>query len=606
MSRGRAAERFYDSGMLIRILFILSACAVLASIAYWLLAWICTRHFFRRSAGNPTAFLPHVSILKPIKGADPRLVENLATFCQQDYPDFEILFGVADAKDPAVQVIEQLRERFDKIPMRVLIVPRAGANPKSSTLDRLWREARGDVLVISDADIRVGPDYVREVVTPLSNTSVGMVTCPYVGAQPRSLWARLEMLHMDVTFLPSAILAHEILGQCVGMGATMSLRKSDLDRIGGYAAFVDHLMDDYQLAFEVRRLGLKTRISREVVQSVLGATRFRDQWLRELRWARGIRVSTPGKYPGLLLTYPIPLAIVFCCVAGFGAIGFGVLLAAVALRMMAAWDIAGLVGKRDDRRSLWLLPLRECMSVAVWCAGLVGRSITWRGERFVMSRDGTLKSPDRRDGIFGRAVRWLDATLRRQQGIFDYCDDRKCMFRVSITSSPRDLTLNDGTEIRKGQRIGEIHLNNDQAPPIPPGGTDLAWAVGAYHIAKHSLELLADAMGRDARLKDIDAIFGTSVFTPKGGSAQVTRFTGRLHFETHDEPIELSLGKRLHRWGENILIWALLRTFNPGGLRNAKLARDRQVVWMSRATLLKYYGTSRQINELAASANGGS
>jgi len=601
-----AAERFLDPGMLVRILFILSACAVSASGAYWLLAWIGTRRFFRRASPKPSEYFPSVSILKPIKGADPRLIENLTTFCQQDYPDFEILFGVADENDPALQVIDQLRQRFEKIPMQAFVVPRNGANPKSSTLDRLWREARGDVLVISDADIRVSSNYLREVVAPLSDASVGMVTCPYVGAQPQSLWARLEMLHMDVTFLPSAILAHEMLGQCVGMGATMALGKTDLDRIGGYAAFVDHLMDDYQLAFEVRRLGLKTRISHEVVQSVLGATHFRDQWLRELRWARGIRVSTPGKYPGLLLTYPIPLAVVFCCAARFGAVGFAVLLAAVALRMMAAWDIAGLVGKREDRRSLWLLPMRECMSAAVWCAGLVGRSIAWRGERFVMSRDGTLKSPDRRDGIFGRVVRWLDATLRKQQGIFDYCDDRKCMFRLSITSSPRDLTLNDGTEIRRGQKIGEIHLNNDQAPPIPPGGTDLAWAVGAYHIAKHSLELLADAMQRDERLKDIDAIFGTSVFTPKGGSAQVTRFTGRLHFETHDEPKELSLAQRLHRWGENILIWALLRTFNPGGLRNAKLARDRQIVWMSRATLLKYYGTSRQNKELAASANGGS
>ena len=602
--------------MLLRILFILTACAVSASSAFWLLAWICTRRFFRRSVTRSSEFLPRVSILKPIKGADPRLIENLASFCQQNYPDFEILYGVADANDPAVQVIDQLRQRYEKIPMHVFVVPRNGANPKSSTLDRLWREARGDVLVISDADIRVGPNYLREVVALLSDTSVGLVTCPYVGSQPRSLWARLEMLHMDVTFLPSAILAHEMLGQCVGMGATMALRKADLDRIGGYAAFVDHLMDDYQLAFQIRRLGLKTRISREVVRSVLGATQFRDQWLRELRWARGIRVSTPGKYPGLLLTYPIPLAILFCCAARFGAIGFAVLLAAVALRMMAAWDIAGLVGKRDDRWSLWLLPVRECMSVAVWCAGLVGRSITWRGERFVMSSDGTLRAPARRDGIFGRMVRWLDATLRRQQGIFDYCEDRKCMFRVSITASPRDLTLKDGTAIRTGQKIAELHLNNDQAPPIPPGGTDLAWAIGTYHIVRHSLELLADAVQRDDRLKEIDAIFGTSVFTPKGGAAQVTRFTGRLHFETHDEPDGLSFGKRLHRWGENLLIWALLRTFNPGGLRNTKLARDRQIVWMSRGTLLKYYGTSRKASDDAppqptlagqsASATGGS
>ena len=598
-------KRFSDLGMFIRILFILSACATAASGAYWLLAWICTRRFFRRSVDDPNQFVPRASILKPIKGADPRLIDNLTTFCRQDYPDFEILLGVADANDPALQVIDQLRARFEKIAIRVLVVPRNGANPKSSTLDRLWREARSNVLVISDADIRVGPNYLREVVAPLADASVGLVTCPYVGAQPQSLWALLEMLHMDVTFLPSAILAHEMFGQCVGMGATMALRKADLDRIGGYAAFVNHLMDDYQLAFQIRRLGLKTTISREVVQSVLAATRFRDQWLRELRWARGIRVSTPGKYPGLLLTYPIPLAIIFCCAARFGATGFGVLLAAVALRMMAAWDIAGLVGKREDRRSLWLLPMRECMSAAVWCLGLVGRSITWRGERFVMSRDGTLESRDRRHGIFGGAVRWLDATLRRQQGIFDYCDDRKCMFRLSITSSPRDLTLNDGTVIRKGQTVGELHLNNDHAPSIPAGGTGLAWAVGAYHIAKHSLELLADAMQRDARLKGIDAIFGTSVFTPKGGAAQVTRFTGRLHFETHDEPDELSFGKRLHRWGENILIWALLRTFNPGGLRNAKLARDRQIVWMSRAALLKYYGTSSQNKELAASASGG-
>ena len=585
---------------------------VVAGWVFWAAAWACTRAFFSRRASRcaqekaATPFRPRVSILKPVKGVDAQAYENFASFCKQDFEGYEILFAVADERDPAVALVHRLQEAFPAVPVRLLVAPKLGANPKCANLHRLAAEATGEVLVISDGDIRVTSDYLARVVAPLADQSVGMVTCPYRGLFPQSLAARLEALHMEAVFLPAVMLAHR-MGQRVGMGATMALRRDDLARAGGFAAIADHLMDDYQLAALIEGLGLRTCVSDYVVGSVLGKTRFRDQWAREVRWARGIRITHPGKYFGLLFTYPTAWALALCLTGGLRPWIAVVLGVTLLLRWIVAWDVRRcladpLAGRSPGscaieeiqpsvtRAALLLVPLRDLLSFVVWCAGAVGNRITWRGALFKLRRDGRLESETARQksDLFGRAVRRLDAFLRHRQGIFEYSDAADCVLRVSLGVCDQTVQLADGTHLSPGDVVCDIHLFNDHLPSMGPQGADLAWAMQMQKALRRSLATLMAAFERDRRFDAVKAIRGQTVLVSRG-SSQFQRFARRLHFDAI-EPNPPSVWKRMHHIGENILLWAMVRTFNPGGLRSTKFTRKRRWIYMSREALARHYG----------------
>lgn len=363
------------------------------SWVYWVLACWAVRTFFRlerRSERNiSTSYTPPVSILKPVCGLDHCAFENFASFCRQDYPDFEIIFGVASRSDPAVRIIQRLQQAFPERRIKLVVGKPLGANQKVSLLHYMEREASHDVLVLSDSDMRVGPDYLRRVVAPLAESDIGLVTCPYRGEDAISLPAKLEALHMSVIFLPSVIIAWK-LGLSFALGATVVLRRRDLMRIGGFRAIADYLADDFQLGSRVASLGMKTWLSNYVTVSVLGRTTFRDQWDREIRWARCNRVSRPREYPGVLLTLPTPLAGAFALVSGFSPQSQQVLLLSLILRLVSAWLVSRYAGDREGRKYLLLLPLREILSSLVWFAGLVGRRIVWRGREYILEEHGKM------------------------------------------------------------------------------------------------------------------------------------------------------------------------------------------------------------------------
>lgn len=577
---------------------------VVAGWAYWLAAWGCTRAFFSRSenragaASSPgqSGFQPRVSVLKPVKGVDAEAYENFTSFCKQDFPSFEILFAVADADDPAADMVRRLAAEFSQVPIRLIVAGPLGANPKCANLHQLAAEAGGEVLVLSDGDIRVGSDYLARVVAPLADTSVGLVTCPYCGLFPRGLPAQLEALHMEVLFLPAVILAYR-LGERVGLGATMALRRDDLVRAGGFAAIADHLMDDYQLAASIEGLGLRTCLCDYVVGSVLGRVRFGQQWDREVRWARGIRVTCPGKYWGLLLTFPTPWALALCLAGGIRLWTAIVFALTLLLRWLIAWDVqrrlaaplAGRFPSAEHRLHLYLLPLRDLLSFAVWSAGLLGNRITWRGQQFKLRRDGRLEPGRQRHDLFSRAVRALDRFLRRRQGIFEYSNADDCLFRVSIGVCDHALQLADGTQLSPGDAVCDLHLFNDHVPPIGPQGAGVAWAGQMQRGLRSSLKTLAAALEIDRRFDDVKAFRAQSVIVASRGIEQMQRFASRLHFDLLDDD-RRSAWKRVHDMGENILVWALVRTYNPGALGNARLMRTRRWLFMSRQTLIKCYG----------------
>lgn len=374
--------------MLLEALFVV---LIVASWVYWLLAWWWTRRFFAQVETRPE-FTPPVSLLKPLRGVDPQAYENFASFCDQDYPHFELLFGVADPSDPVVSVVQRLQREFPQLSIRLVVAPPLGANRKVSTLHYLVDQAHHDLLVISDSDIRVRSDYIRRVVAPLVDTNIGLVTCPYRGESPQTLTARLEALHMTATFLPSVVVARRFLAMRFAMGSTVALRRADLEQIGGFVALTDYLADDFQLAVRIADLGRRVVLSQYVVASVLGATTFREQWQREVRWSRTNRANRPSEYPGMLLTFSTPLAVILALLSGLDPVGWEALTVSLMLRWLVTWAITGYVGGQETRKWIAWLPIRDMLSMVIWCTGGVGRRIVWRGEEYIVSPGGRMQA----------------------------------------------------------------------------------------------------------------------------------------------------------------------------------------------------------------------
>ncbi len=366
---------------------------VATSWIYWLAACWMVRSFFRDravDAGAPA--MPPVSILKPVRGLDPEAYENFESFCRQDYPEFEILFGVMDPADPAVAVIRRLQRAHPETRIRLVVAHSSSPNRKAGILHRLAAEARHDILAVSDSDMRVTPEYLRRVVAPLTDDRVGLVTCPYVGGAAASLPAGLEALHMGVTFLPSVIVARKLVGLDFALGASVVIRRRELTRIGGFAALADYLAEDYQLGARVGALGLRVHLSDYITVSVLGGTTFWEQWHREVRWARCTRVSRPREYPGLLLSFSTPLSGLLILAAGLTPAHQQTLAVSLVLRWVCGWLVTGSTGDRVARRWLPWLPVRDVLTALVWVAGGVGKRVVWRGEAYELEAGGKMRS----------------------------------------------------------------------------------------------------------------------------------------------------------------------------------------------------------------------
>ncbi len=356
---------------------------------FWLVACGCVR-FFSRQSHRPSEYAPPVSILKPVCGVDYDAYRNFASFCQQDYPAFELLFGVQDANDPSLPILDRLRRDFPHIPIQVVRSEPLGTNAKVSNLHALASAAQYDVLVMSDSDMRVSPDYLRKVVAPLADEGVGLVTCLYRGHEATSWAARFGALYFSTTYMPSALVAALLLHMPVAFGSTIVVRRRELDRIGGFQAIADHLADDYELAARISALGRKVVVAPYVVANMLGPESWRQVWQRELRWVRCIRASRPLEYPGLLLTFSLPLAIATAIASEFDVLGRNIVVATLFVRWLVGWLIAAYTDDAFTRSLLPWLPLRDLMTFAMWFRGLIGRSVQWRGALFDVDHDGLL------------------------------------------------------------------------------------------------------------------------------------------------------------------------------------------------------------------------
>ena len=379
--------------LILRIFQVVSICGCLSSCAYYLLCLWSVRTFLRErkadGGARPTQTLLPVSMLKPLRGTDPDIYESFRSHCLQDYPEYEIIFGVSDPDDPAVASVQQLQREFPERSIRLVVCPnKLGANVKVSNLEQMLPAARHQHLLVNDSDIRVELDYLRRIMAPLTDERVGMVTCLYRGFAAARLGSRLESLGISTDFCAGVLVARQLEGGLrFGLGSTLVFRRDDLERIGGFKSIVDFLADDYELGRRIAGLGLQVVLSDVVVETRLPAYDLRGFLSHQLRWARGVRDSRAGGYIGLISTYGLMWGL-FALIAGGGALWSWALLGVTALlRLAVALALgAGVLEDRQLLRSLWLLPVRDLVAVGVWIVSFAGHTVTWRGDRFELRK----------------------------------------------------------------------------------------------------------------------------------------------------------------------------------------------------------------------------
>jgi len=360
------------------------------SLAFYLLSTIALASFLRdlrkRKNGTPSGSeFPPVSILKPLRGVDPEIYESFRSHCQQKYPEFELIFGVSDRADPACDLVRKLQAQYPRLPIKLVVCEKAlGANIKVSNLAQMLPEARHEILLVNDSDIRVEPDYLQQVVAPLADAKVGLVTCLYRGVAAPTLGSRLEALGISTDFIPGVLSARLLEGGLhFGLGSTLAFRRQDLISLGGFEAFLDYLGDDYELGRRIAASGKRVELAGAAVATFLPAYTMKQFFLHQLRWSRTIRDARRGGYFGLVFTFGLPWALVAVIASGGAAWASALFAITLCIRLVVGISAAvTILRDRQSFRNTFLLPLRDLIAPILWAAGLVGNRIHWRGDVF--------------------------------------------------------------------------------------------------------------------------------------------------------------------------------------------------------------------------------
>jgi ceramide glucosyltransferase len=357
-----------------------------AAMAYTIAACVALRTR-RAPPGGRAPAAPATTILIPLCGAEPELYESLRSFCGQSCADLQIVFGVRDPDDPALEAVRRLQREFPHLDLRIAANPFLhGTSAKVSNLINMMPLARHDYLVIADGDVRAPPGYLERVVAPLTDEGVGIVTCLYRGRPRPGLWSLLGSMFINEWFMPSARVAALLGSRSFAFGATIALRRSALHRIGGLAALADQLPDDYRLGELTRRIGLRTVLSDVEVETHVDEASLGELVRHELRWLRTIRTVRPLGYAFSGVTFGLPATILASVLAG-GSVSTLVMIAITALARL-------MISSASPRRhslvtQLWLVPLNDLFVFALWCWSFTTRCVHWRQVRYRIARDGT-------------------------------------------------------------------------------------------------------------------------------------------------------------------------------------------------------------------------
>lgn len=357
---------------------------------------------FRRSSDRDrqlyqkcAADLPPVSVLKPVHGNEARLKENLESFFRQDYPKYEILFAADEADDAALPVVREICARYPHIPTRILVTgPPPWPNAQNYCYDRMTQVASYDILVTSDSDVEVAPNYLRDVVPPLLDPQVGAVTCLFRGKSAGGPWADLDAIGQSVEFTAGVLMSNLLEETKFGLGPTIAVRKDSIGRIGGFAGVREYLSNDFVVGNFIYKAGFQVLLSSHVVDHMSPPMTFRRMWERQLRWAMGTRYSRPKGHFGSGLTFAAPFAILGLLSAlwlGRPQLGLALFAAALINRMLECW-IVGWWAARDRSALRWILlyPLRDLHGFVIWCASYICKRSLWRDNKYELLKGGRL------------------------------------------------------------------------------------------------------------------------------------------------------------------------------------------------------------------------
>ena len=375
------------------ILAALVGVGAVAGCGYYALCLWSARDFLRSARRQqPSPFTPPVSILKPLKGTDPDIYESFRSHCLQDYPDYELIFGVSDASDPAVELVHRLQQEFPQRAIELVVCPKVlGTNMKVSNLVQMLPSARFDHLIVNDSDIKVEPDYLRRVIAPFADEHTGMVTCLYRGIAGRTLGSRLESIGIATDFGAGVLAARVLEGIHFALGSTLAFPRRALEAIQGFDPLVDYLADDFELGARIAAAGFEVRLSEVVVDHHLPDYSLRGFLLHQLRWARSTRDSRRWGYTGVVLTFGVPWALLAVLLSGGESWSLALLAVALLLRTAMAFLVGvRVLGDRQVLRFAHLLPLRDFAALLVWAASYAGHTVSWRGDLFVLE-NGKLK-----------------------------------------------------------------------------------------------------------------------------------------------------------------------------------------------------------------------
>ena len=363
-------------------------------MAYSITAWLAVRRRIH-PAGGAWANAPPVTVLKPLCGAEPALYECLRSFCEQDYPQFQIVFGVSNSQDPAVAVVDRLKREFPTKDLRIAIDGRLhGSSPKVSNLINMTALASYDYLVIADSDVSVTRSYLATVVAPLLDPGVGIVTCGYRGRPRAGLWSLLGSLFINEWFMPSVRVTAMTGSRSFAFGATIAIRRHVLGSIGGFRSIANQLADDYRLGELTRRIGLRTVLSEVVVDTYVGERNLNELLEHELRWLRTIRAVQPVGHALSFITFSVPVAAIGSLLAGGALPALGMLGITAGARMLLHFTVHE---PGSARSHLLILPLRDMLTFALWSWSFVTRTVRWRNGHFRVTRNGAFQP------VMGRA-----------------------------------------------------------------------------------------------------------------------------------------------------------------------------------------------------------
>ena len=349
-------------------------------------------HWRARCVG--TTLLPPVSVLKPLCGPEPGLYENLRSFCAQEFHEYQVVFGVLDRDDPALEVVERLRAEFPSLSIDVVVNPQQhGSNCKISNLINMIAKAKHDILVMADSDASVGPDYLRIVTEPLRDRSVGLVTCLYRAVPTRSLFSHLGAMYINEWYMPSVLLAWLFGYKNYVSGQTLCMRRDTVQAIGGLEAIANHLADDHELGERVNSLGLRIVLSSYVPSAECHEPSFESLTRHEVRWMRTLHVLRPRCFPFLFFSFSVPLALLGIVLATGSAtldpLAWALFGLTVVVRV-AIFQAHRIRPARPKLQDLWLIPVRDILLLWVWCSSMLTSRITWRGNRFDVDARGVM------------------------------------------------------------------------------------------------------------------------------------------------------------------------------------------------------------------------